>query len=112
MDKVKAMDAMYPANTAMGHEMELGDSWSLRSWIEGLEEIPNKEELLWLTDWEEPSGGEVRSTGYDPSPVVNSQATASGIQPTRAERSRTGYIIVLTLGVWLSTRLRLRYANR
>ncbi|KAK5652264.1 hypothetical protein OQA88_10612 [Cercophora sp. LCS_1] len=98
LNNIKTMDAVDSANTATGDEMELGDSWSLRSWIEGLEEIPNKEELLRLVDGEEPSRDDVRSTDDDdPSPVVNSQASGLRTQPTRVWRSRTAYIIVLVL---------------
>ncbi len=101
LDKVKVVDTVDPGpgGTAMRQETE-PRVWLLRSWIEGLDGSPNKEELLRLVDGDEPSPRDVRPDSTAPesdlSPPVVVGSKVSGLGTIGV-----GYLILLALGKYL-----------
>lgn len=74
---------------------------SLKSWIESLEGVPNKDELLRLLDREEPPAKDMSLDTRredDESPVVNPTASGLRVLLAAVERIAASYFIVLTLG--------------
>jgi hypothetical protein len=88
---IDQLEVAVSACPATGWEAKLVYLCSLRSWVEGLDGIPNKAEVLQLLDQEDSSPGD------DPSPSLGSKVSGRMLQAT-LERICVGYATVLTVG--------------